>query len=398
MTFRRRAAQFRSPITVLSLAGANFFLTIAFSLALDPNDFGICAAFWLALTLITSAVRAIFGEQLLAHPSTEDQIGLTSLAGLNTVLFVAAISVTVLAIGRLDLVLAVLSFGLLAGSDPIRYVRIAQADNLSPFVLPGLDLLRGGISLLAWVAALAGVGAWAIGAIAMVVGGLGFVTSWRGATLRRAIRYVKSRGAFEVALSAQFALSTAIGQLLPMLALGAFGPALFGQIRLAQTYVSPAMTAASAFQPMMIQAIAKNASRGPHPRTSLVRPIALLLAVGTGTLAAVLVATFLWLEPNDQPDIIAALIVPACVASLAAIVGQPGGAIIRVRKLGWISLNGQIIGAVVGLFACVVALDAGVIAFAWALASYSVATVVATYFLLVVSVLKSRARRNTDEN
>jgi hypothetical protein len=380
VTARAKIGRARSPLTVLSLAAGSFFLTISFSIVLNPSDFGLVAAFGLALALVSSAIRAVFAEQVLVATDREQFAGLTALTLFTTATAIVTSGAILQSLGQFHLFLSVLPFVLFAGSDPIRYVRLAQQDSLSLVQLPGIDMLRGCFAFAACLVASHGGSVTAVQGVAIAVGAMGFITDWRGAGPTAAWRYLRSRGAFERLVLIQFVVSIGVGQLLPTMAIGAFGTAAFGQIRLAQTYVGPAATIASALQPGLIRGFVRSERDGVG-RGNVARTVGIMFSVGlviTGLVLAV--ATFF--GGPSVPD--TALLLAAGSGGLVAIAGQPGGALIRVRRLGAVSLGGQVIGALVGFGLAVSTIQLGAHLFAWSLAGYTAATVVATYILLFI--------------
>jgi O-antigen/teichoic acid export membrane protein len=383
----------RNPITMLSLAAVNFFLVVGYSQILSATDFGIASVFWLSFTLITSASRAIFSEQVLAQPSDAVRAGLLGVAVAMTCLFVTGAVIALASLGRLDLLAAVLPLALLNGSDPVRYVRMSRSGHLSWLALPGLDLARAGIAVTFWCLAVLDAPSAILVLAATSAGALGFLARWRSASLVGVVQYVRSRGRFEALMGAQFVVAIVIGQLLPILALAAFGPAAFGQLRLAQTYVSPANTVAGALQPTLIGSLSRASAQ---KASGLAKSMGLMIGVGLAALVGALTFAMLMsraeISSSFQP-----LLVPVAISALAAILGQPGGALIRVRRQGGISFIGQVIGAVVGLIACVAAAAISLQAFAWGLTIYSSATVLSTYLLLLASSFRNRPGRRPND-
>lgn len=374
----------RSPLTVLSLAAVNFFTTLSFAAALSPRDFGVVAAVAVGATLLSSAVRAVLGEQMLADATEADRSGLTSFA-LGFTFLLVALSLTIsLSLNVGGIFFSTLPFLLLAAADPIRYVRLSNEDSLSIYALPGVDALRAALAFATWAYAQSGGALVGVQSALLAVGLLGYITNWRGVSTSAASVYLRSKGSFEKLILLQFALSIALGQALPLLAIHAFGAASFGHIRLAQTFVSPATTVSSAFQPGLIRNLGR--TEASHQTRSLVRLTALMLV---GGIAVLLALNFLVRLGAFGEGPATELVVAASVGVAATIVGQPGGALIRVRRYGAISLAGQAAGGSVGLLFALLTYDKGLLAFAWGLAGYSVATVAITYLLLLRKIRRT---------
>jgi hypothetical protein len=65
------------------------------------------------------------------------------------------------------------------------------------------------------------------------------------------------------------------------------------------------------------------------------------------------------------------------------VMSLPGGAVLRVRRLARVSFLGQMIGTVAGVGFAMAGLMAGPVGFAWALTAGALATVLASYLLLL---------------
>jgi hypothetical protein len=289
----------------------------------------------------------------------------------------------VLVFGQFALLGGVLAFAAFSASDGVRYAWMAISTSKDRVILLAIDLVR----MLSAAAALAVVpfstpaaGALAVfaGAIWLGVGSLRYGRP-RMTTL---LAFLRTRGAFEVAMLTQFLVGTGVGQLVPVLALWAFSAGVLGQLRLAQTLLTPASTLAFAFQPVLLRVYANGTAAGDRRRTlrllgAAAAGCALLVPIGV-PLAGLFVVAVL----GTRGAAVMPFLLPAAVAVTSAVLSLPGGALIRVRRLTRASMAGQFVSAGATILLGVAGLAGGPVVFAWALACGTLAGVAASYVVL----------------
>jgi hypothetical protein len=388
--------------TVLSQilqSAANFVATITFARVLDLQAFGIVATFWLVWTLVMSANRAIFGEQLL----TGAVDGVTGYVQFSLMLFLVGSPISIVALlalqGEWQLVLPVM-FGVgFACSDGVRYAAFAARWSS----ILKVDSVRVTLAAIGFLVSLSSDSHLAA-SIIMTCSTLpwlvlGLLRVW-GSDLRAMISYVLARGTFEIQMAFQFAITTLLSQALPLLMLPRLGPAAFATIRLAQSFANPAATLLAAFQPELIRRFSRIVEPSGHLRDlrkvgAAWVGLALLLSCFGFVMAWFLLPALIGQEKSDQ---VSALLLPAFAGVLFVASGQPGGALIRCLRLGSISLTGQLMGLAISLVAILVALhEQSVVGTAWALALGSAATVVISYVLLFRYLMATRSRGSYDD-
>lgn len=395
-----------SILSQLGQAASSLMLTLTFSHVLDPVAFGILAAFWGIWMLLMSMNRAVFGEQLIAQ--SEDALlrhgyldfgFLWSSAGL-----ILAVSVACL-LNAFAVIPALVCVGLFVTSDMVRYSEMSGGRALASqkFVLLPVELIRLMAGLIALCLALTDVSApWPtvfafLASVTWVVFGL--VTEGMP-KVSRAVAFVRRREKFERLMTLQFLTGTGLSQAIPFLALSAFGAANFGAIRLAQSVLSPMTLITSAFQPSLIRLYASRKSAGGLAKI-VAATVGLSLAVGGVMTAVALVGiSFLgkYLIPPEQVDGVMKILLPTAVLLSLVVVGQPGGAVIKVFRFGGISFLGQAIGIVVTLVLSIFATSRNIEVFVWALAVGSATTVTATYLLLAFGLSRTNRRGVTDSD
>jgi hypothetical protein len=366
-------------------AATSFLLTLVFAHALPSADFGALVVYSLVFVLLMTIFRTVLGEQVIARPSAADVRAVGQLALLSGAAYLGVASVLVLLLGQLALLAGVLTFAGFAASDGVRYAWMALASSRDRVVLLVVDLVRAASAAgaLAFASSVPILG----DALAVLAG-----TAWLAVGLARygfprarpLLAFVATRGVFEVAMLTQFLIGTGVAQFLPVLALWGFGASVFGDLRLAQSIVAPVATLASAFQPAVLTLYARGAG-GQDDRARMARLLALsavacilLLPLGLA-IASALVGSVL----GPRGVSVAPFLVPAVVAVAGGVMSLPGGAVLRVRRLARVSFLGQMIGTVAGVGFAMAGLMAGPVGFAWALTAGALATVLASYLLLL---------------
>lgn len=375
-------------------SASSFVMTLGFARFLSPQEFGILSGIWLVWMLVLSMNRTVFAEQLIAQGTTGSSskgYGEFSTFWIGALLLVTGIVVAWMQAWAV--LPGAIFVALFIAADSIRYWFMATGElrffakrtTMTALELGRFFLAAGFLWLsfrfplvpgLAWTALLPGV-IWLVPAM----------PGFRKMRCSQAWAYLRRRGSFEAFMTTQFLTVTAASQLLPMLALPVFGAAQFGGLRLTQSLVSPAALIGTAFQPALIALFAENTGSRQRGRL-LLRAIAGFslfsgLIVAGGILLVELTG-HLWL-PESHRETVHELLLPCLVAVAFTVIGQPGGALLRVMRWGGLSLTGQAGGVAVGTVLVLVALgrEEGSIAnFAWALSGGQAVTVVATYALM----------------
>lgn len=376
-------------------SGSGFLVTLGFAHFLVPEDFGLLSGIWLIWMLILSMNRTVFAEQLLARRGKDPaSAGYPDFTAAWIALLLLASAAAVAWMQAWAVLPGTLFIGLFVAGDAVRYWVMARRANTEGedfrLGLTALELVRAvsaagflwlsirypGPSGLAWTALVPGA-VWLVPVLLRL----------RAVRFRQGWDYVKQRGAFEAFMTTQFLTVTAGSQLMPLLAVPAFGPALFGGLRLTQSLVSPAALVGTAFQPALLTAFAERTFRRDQRRLLLAAVAAfsafaaVIVAVGV-----LLVGTtgHLWI-PAGQQQAVDDLLLPSLAAVAFTVVGQPGGALLRVLRWGGLSLVGQAAGLAAGLLLVLLVLSQpgeGITRFAWALAGGQAVTVVLTYTLM----------------
>lgn len=373
-------------------SGSSFLMTLGFAHFLAPADFGLLSGIWLLWMLILSMNRTVFAEQLLARRGEDPaSAGYADFTAVWMAFLLLASGAAVASMQAWAVLPGTIFVGLFIAGDAVRYwVMANRSAEDFPLGMTALELIRTVMAAgflwlsiccpessgLAWTALIPGV-VWLIPAL----------RRFRPVRFRQAWSYLRQRGAFEAFMTTQFLTVTAGSQLLPMLAIPAFGPAPFGGLRLTQSLVSPAALVGTAFQPALLTAFAEKTLRRDRRRLLLVA-IAAFSAFATVIVALglLIVGTtgHMWIPASQQPAV-NELLLPSLAAVAFTVVGQPGGALLRVLRWGGLSLAGQAAGVAAGLILALWVLGqpgAGIAGFAWALAAGQAVTVVLTYVLM----------------
>jgi O-antigen/teichoic acid export membrane protein len=378
----------------IAQSATSFLVTLAFAQILSPFEFGVIAGIWLVWMLIMSFNRSVFTEQLLAQGVRHERSqGYGSFFVLWTTMLALCTAVYLFFAGALDLLPGVLYVAGFVGSDAIRYWFLAHTetqDGFGRYLLIRVEMVRALLAIAFFLISIVAAAPSSIIWISAIIGLL-----WPAvACLRlkrfpfeKALTYLRNKSRFEFLLALQYFLATGVAQLFPLMALPMFGPTAFGSMRLAQSSLSPLALLGTAFQPAMIKALANQ-----RDRHSLIRRLvmavticaAAALLVGAGAFGAVILTGKYWL-PVGQLSAVQDLAMPIIAALAFVLIAQPGGALIRVMRLGAISLTGQVAGLLGGAVAIgvVIAGGGGLIEFAWAVALGTISTVVSTYALLI---------------
>ncbi|WP_323960944.1 hypothetical protein GC088_04650 [Arthrobacter sp. JZ12] len=401
--FSRGLPALSSVFSQLAQSALSLIATILFARLLSPSTFGILAIFWLIWMLWLSMNRSVFSEQLLASAaSTRARRGYKSFV---LIWLTAALTISLgasLPFGDVALLGGVTYIAFFVGSDAARYyVMAATGGRRGGFYGAAgiliVDVLRLLLALGALLTAFAGAPtALTLTLVNMSAGIwiLCLIDSRQSFSLRLARGYVGGLGKFERAISLQFILGTGVSQAAPAIALLPFGFASVGAIRLTQTLLSPITLLTTAFQPTVIKLFAARKADEQGLRRLLLGLIASALLIGVLLASTAVVTVNLFGEefiPAQYVDLVREICLPIAVMLAVAVVGQPGGAIIRVRRLGVESLRGQVIGSFTTLALCIAAAPFTLTHFVWALAAGSITTVCVTYALMAASELsKSR--------
>lgn len=389
-----------SVISQLSQAAVSLLTTLTFVHLLSPNDFGILAAFWSIWMLLMSMNRAVFGEQLIAQAKdAEIRLGYLDFGFIWSTIGMAFTATIAISLGLESLIPGLICVSLFVVSDMVRYGEMAgrRPSDLRNFTLVPVELVRLALSGLAFVAALVGLPVYWSVILALTSSAVWVALGVRLnglPRLARARKFLRRKEKFEGLMAIQFLTGAGVSQLTPFLALHAFGAAQFGGIRLAQSLLSPMTLLTSAFQPTLIHFYAARRGSG-----RVFRMLFATIAIST-LVAGLMMLVALWginafgayLIPEGQAEVVASILLPMGVLLTLVVVGQPGGALIKVQRMGAAGLWGQVVGACVTLAFCLLAMQLGIQAFVWALAVGSASTVLATYVLILVTLARSRNR------
>lgn len=404
---KRVSSIWRSVDTVVSQlgqAGVSFMTTLTFVHVLDASEFGLVAAFWSVWLILMAMNRAVLGEQLIAQsPNLHLHRGYLDFGYIWASAGVAASVIIAFLLGIQKLIPAILVVAFFVVSDMVRYRAMADEGKGvgRGFGLLPLELVRLATSFIALVAALANFPAAVPTLFALASSLIWIIFGLRSTGIprfRRAASFVRRKEKFEALMSIQFLTGTGLSQLVPFLALHAFGAAPFGAMRLAQSILSPITVLTSAFQPSLIRLYSSN--RDSH-RFSRIVAVSVLASFCVG---ALMIWLAIWvvglagelLIPSAQATAVGEILTPTAVILSLVVLGQPGGALIKVFRLGTVSLSGQVIGIVVTVVLAVLATQHDLKAFVWALAAGSASTVIATYGLLILGLARARFSRAAD--
>ncbi|WP_413248295.1 hypothetical protein [Sinomonas flava] len=378
----------------------SFLLTLTFVRVFSPAEFGIVSGFWTIWILLMSMSRAVFGEQLIAQAGDSGlRRGYMDFGYLWTTVGLI-ISVVFLALtDAMTVAVPVACIALFVLSDIVRYQVMSgwnmfrdRGSWLSPWDLIRLAFCGVGYSIasLHGSEALALLSCFASSSVWVVLS----LLSTGAPAFRGAIEFVRQKKGFEGLIALQFLTGTGAAQLIPFMALQAFGLAQYGGIRLTQSLLSPITLLVSALQPGLIAAMAERRERSAARKfLFLATPISVILA----TLLSVAVVFVIeqgqrFLIPPEHSAVISELIVPTSVLLALVVVALPGGATVRVFRLGGASLVGQLVGVLMTAGFAALAMRADIVTFVWALAGGSAVTVATTY-ILVFAALRPRGRR-----
>lgn len=389
-----------SPLSQLGQAAVSLLTTLTFVRILVPTEFGVLTAVWSVWMLLMSMNRTVFGEQLLAQ--TRDQTtrhGYLDFGFLWSFLGVVVTGFVAVLIGMPHLVPSLVCVSLFVVSDMVRYGEMARTSTVAGVrgLLVPFELLRLLLSGLALATSL-----WALPSYLPTILALMSALVWVVIGLRvngiphfaRAAHFIRKKEKFEGLMMIQFLTGAGASQVTPLLALHAFGAAQFGGIRLAQSILSPMTLLTSAFQPNVIRYFAsKSGSRG------VARRLISTIAISVGVASAMTLVAWLailnfgsYLIPSSQASIVNSLLLPTIILLSLVVVGQPGGAVIKVHRLGVASLWGQIVGTCATLSFCLLAVQYDIQMFVWALAAGSACTVGGTYLLIAITLRSMRGR------
>lgn len=372
--------------------------TLIFAHHLQPASFGILSAFWLAWMLLMSLLRSVFGEQVLVRgPAHHSSVGYIDFV--LTLVAVALIgSVAAVLLSRNLVILPGLIYvAMFVASDAARYAKLStSAEGASSRSLIVADGLRFVVTVAAlvllWVLDTSDLAVLCVCIAASV--SLFLVRGVEGRlSLKRGWRYIRSAGAFEKQLIIQFLLGTGLAQSAPYLALLSFGPASLGALRLGQSILSPVTLVTTAFQPKLLVSMAAVGNLRSF-RQSLIHAMWIFTFIAC-SLGVLVFSSFDAISdlilPTEFQQAVQQILLPIVVLLSLSVVGQPGGAAIRVLRLGQVSLVGQLIGVVVTIALAVMTLQASFTLFVWALAIGASTTVTASYVLLFLHLRMPRS-------
>ena len=387
-------------------SASSFLMTLGFAHFLLPQEFGILSGIWLVWMLVLSMNRSVFAEQLLAQGVGHSSKGYAEFSTLWISSLLVVTGIVVVWMQEWSVLPGAVFVALFIAADSIRYWTMATGELRFFAVrtsLVALELVRFFLAAgflwmsfrfplvpgLAWTALLPGM-VWLVPAM----------PGFRRLRYRNAYTYLRRRGTFEAFMTTQFLTVTAASQLLPMLALPAFGPAQFGGLRLTQSIVSPAALVGTAFQPALISLFAEKA--GQHQRVRLLLGAIASFSLLSGLIVAGVVLMVeltghYWL-PEGHHAAYDDLLLPSLVAVAFIVIGQPGGALLRVMRWGGLSLGGQTGGVAAGIILVLVVLgkeEASITEFAWALSGGQATTVILTYSLIFLRLASRPAPQRT---
>ena len=393
-----------SAVSQLAQAASSLMTTLTFVNLFDTQSFGVWAACWAIWMLLMSMNRAVFGEQLIAQShNPEMRHGYLDFcffwvtAGITVALIVA------LAAGGATLLPGILCIAFFVASDMVRYSEMARQDELpvrrlSLLPIEGLRLVTVAAALAMALAGWAPLWPTTLALISSLIWvGVGMRSSGIP-KLERARFFLRRREKFERLMTIQFLTGTGLAQVIPFLALHAFGAAQFGAIRLTQSVLSPMTLLASAFQPSLIRLYASRRTAQNLPKVVLSTVLLSIFVGACMTFIAIWIVNVAGelLIPSSQAEAVNQILAPIAVLLSMVVVGQPGGALIRVFRLGSASLWGQNVGISVTVVLGVLATQQDLATFVWALAAGSATTVLSTYILLVAQLVRSQRSRVPD--
>lgn len=393
------SATARSAGSQITQAALSFIAIQVLSRTYDTRAFGLVSISLLLSTLWLSLHRAAFGEQLIARLGANSR-GYNSFVAAWGVTAILLVSICTLLSRQGELLPGILYGVLFAVSDGFRYSSIA-GDAKSGFVsrLLRIDLLRltiGLASLVVDVTVRNGDLAVVILLMSCIIWpALGFSRVGSFPSLRA---YLRGLGRFEVLVVVQYVVATGVSQCLPLFAVPRLGVEAVGSLRLAISITSPLSLMTTAFQPALLSRYAAESTLAAQ-RRFLVRTLTWILALAPVLVIALYLGLYTVRDEvivHAQQAAVLTVLLPAVISTVLVPIGQPGGALIRVRRLGKTTLFGQLAGVLVGLPLCLAALLWGLEAFAWALTISSTVTVLTTYVLLGLAVRQLVSRTAVD--
>ncbi|MDV2976880.1 UNVERIFIED_CONTAM: hypothetical protein Q9R71_06820 [Actinomycetes bacterium ARC8] len=398
-----------SVLAQMAQAAVSLLTTLTFVRLLSPTDFGILTAIWSIWMLLMSMNRTVFGEQLLAQRDDgQARHGYQDFGfAWATVGIALSVLIPVLT-GAMALIPGLVCVAMFVVSDMVRYGEMARRDSLEfPKALLPVELVRLALSALAFAAVLLQLHPACSVSLALASSSIWIFLGIRLnglPQLGHAWRFIRNKEKFEGLMVLQFLTGAGASQITPLLALHAFGAAQFGGIRLAQSLLSPMTLVTSAFQPTLIRFYASRKNSGK------IAAVLVVTILGSAAIAACMTVLALWaiktfealVIPETQRSVVESILLPMVVLLGLVVVGQPGGALIKVLRMGGASFWGQAVGSCVTLFLCVVAAQQNIQAFVWALALGSASTVLGTYLLIGITLIhlrnRSGSRRVADGN
>lgn len=377
--------------SVLSLTA-----TLIFAHSLTITEFGTLSAFWIAWMLMMSLLRAVFGEQVVVRGADhEDSIGFADFAVILVACGLLLSALLMWILRSFEITLGLMFVAGFVLSDALRYVELARNSNhgRSSTLLAG-EFVRLSLASCALVTLYGfdrkdiSLGLISLAAIIWVL--IGIRRNY-GISMTRAYRFICRSGDFERAITVQYLAGAGVAQAVPYLALLGFGPSALGAIRLAQSLLSPITLLTTALQPKLLMFF------GQFHKTAILSRH-LRRAIFLFSLASAIMAVLSWLIfpvvahpliPDAYRSDTGAVLIPLLVLLAFTVIGQPGGAVIRVLRLGRLSLTGQLVGVAVTIILALVALHFSLVQFAWALSLGGVTTVIGSYILLSSYLRKS---------
>ena len=389
-----------SPFAQLGQAAVSLLTTLTFVRILTPTEFGVLTAVWSIWMLLMSMNRTVFGEQLLAQSADKGaHYGYLDFGFFWSSIGVIVTGLIAVVAGMAHLVPSLICVALFVVSDMVRYGEMARRNataGVKGLLLP-LEILRLMLSGVAFLISFTELANYVTTTLALLSALVWVVVGFRVSGVPqfgKAIDFIRRKEKFEGLMVVQFLTGAGASQITPLLALHAFGAAQFGGIRLAQSILSPMTLLSSAFQPNIIRYYAsKSGSRGVGKR--LLATIAISVAVASAMTLVAWLAILNFgssLIPASQAPVVHSILLPTIILLSLVVVGQPGGALIKVHRLGGAGLWGQVVGTCATLSFCLLAVQYDIKMFVWALAAGSACTVSGTYLLIAVTLRSVRAR------
>lgn len=395
---RRSNARIWNVASQLSQSGVSFFAILALAHIFSSYEFGIISVISIVVMLAMSMNRSVLGEQLLATIEVGDRIdGYWKLQRLILCVMTALVFLAVFGFVGLDGFVACWFFVSYAASDAMRYALFTGIGGWKLRSIASVDLIRlvfaGAAALVSWTTQ---VGSVALALLILsnapwIVYSLFFYRA-RRSTIRQ---YLAGLGKYEALISLQYLLATGATQCLPIVAIAFVGPEVLGAIRLTQSMLNPLAVLALSVQPTLIALLARRTAESAIRMTYRMFALALLGAALVTVIAvasrSLLVDT---LVPPDMSELVTAVWIPVVVSIVAVIVGQPGGALIRVLKLGGLSLAGQVLGTIAAYASLMLVIAiAQPVQISLSIALGSTVSVLGTYLLLFARNSRAKGSR-----